>query len=188
MANATAGACTQNDIIQFEIIILKTLEWKIDITNFSTWINETTINWDEFIENVDIFSNQLILNFDLLKTFKFRTHSENGIILFRKFCQYIDIISFDVEYLMYFERILCISVIYLLILEYFNMTDLSSKDYLRIEEINKFNDLNWLFDRFLINFYSIEFANILEHIQFTSCYFGSVLHLDANNFDENVFI
>lgn len=186
MANATEKACSLQDIIKQEFTILETLEWKVNLTNFSTWINETTINWDQFVDNIHLHSNEIRLNLNLIRNFKFRENNLQSLNLFRAFTQFIDIISFDIEYLLYFERILCLSVIYLLILKYFNMIDLSQIPYLKMDHVNNYYEFNLLFDRFLNKYYSLEFANIFDHIQYTSCYIESALHFEQINIEEIV--
>lgn len=186
MANSTEHACTHEDIIRHETLILNTLNWQIHLTSFSTWINETTLNWDDFLNEIDIYGNELMLNLNLLKSSKFRENSIQSLCLFRAFTQYIDIISFDVEYLWYFERILCLGVIYLLMLKYFRLIDFSKVSYLRIEHVNHLYEFNLLFDRFLNKYYSLEFVNVFDHIQYASCYIESVLHFDEVNLAEIV--
>lgn len=186
MANATEHACTHNDIIHHEALILQTLNWQINQTSFATWANETTLNWDNFIENIEIHGSELMLNLNMLRSAKFRENSIQSLCLFRAFAQYIDIISFDVEYLWYFERILCLGVIYLLMLKYFRLVDFSLVLYLRMEHVSHLYEFNLLFDRFLNRYYSLEFVNIFDHIQYASCYIESVLHFDEVNVAEIV--
>ena len=186
MANATESACTHEDIVVHEAHILQTLDWQIELTSFSTWINETTLNWDDFINEIEENGSELMLNFNMLQSSKFREQTMQSLFLFRAFTQYIDIISFDVEYLWYFERILCLGVIYLLMLKFFKLVDFSLISYLRIEHVSQLYTFNLLFDRFLNRYYSLEFVNIFDHIQYASCYIESKLHFDDIDFAEIV--
>lgn len=187
-ANATENACTQQEIIAQESLILSTLEWKINLTNFSTWVNETTLNWDFFIEEIDFYSQDLLINTDGLKAFRFRDKNIQSFNLFRSLTQFVDTISLDVEYLIYSERILCISIIYLLMLKVFNMLDFSKIAFIQMEHIEQFFELNLLFSKFLMNFYSMDFSNIFEHIQYASCYMDSILTFEDNNQNEEIVI
>jgi hypothetical protein len=178
LANATNSACTHSDIVRQETLILKTLNWQIDLTSFSTWINETTLSWDDFLSNIHFFGSELMLNLNMLQSSRFRANSIRSLNLFRAFTQYIDIISFDVEYLWYVERILCLGVLYLLMLKYFGLVDFSQFSYITIEHVNHLYEFNLLFDRFLNRYYTLEFVNIFDHIQYASCYIATNLHFE----------
>ena len=186
MANATESACTHKDIIQQETLILQTLNWKIDLTTFSSWINHTTLSWDNFITNIECYAPDLMLNQSILHSSRFRANQIQGLYLFRAFTQYIDIISFDVEYLLFSERILCLSIIYLLLLKYFRLVDFSQVSFIMLKHVNHLHEFNLLFDRFLEVNYSLNFANIFDIIQYASCYMESVLHFEEVNFGEIV--
>ena len=156
--------------------------------NFSTWINHNTVNWDLFVENIEEFSNDIPLNVDFIKQFKFRAQNPQSFNLFRRLTQYIDIITFDVEYLSFSERHLTSSVIFILILQCFGMVDFSQIPFLQMENIEHVKEVVFLFNRYLNHFYSIEFVNIFEHIQYVSCYMDSILNFEnVEEFDE-VFI
>lgn len=188
MANATESACSHKDIITQETLILQTLNWKIDLTNFSTWINHSTLSWDNFIKNIKNFAPELMLNESILQSSKFRAKESQSLCLFRAFTQYIDIISFDVEYLLFSERILCLSVIYLLLLKYFGFVDFSLVSFIQLEHVNHLHEFNLLFDRFLEVNYSLSFANIFEIIQYASCYMETVLDFEEINVNDIVSI
>ncbi len=187
LAAATENACTYNDIIIQECLILKTLEWEMNITNFSTWINETTITWDTYVNDYLIDSNEFMLNIDLISLIRFRINNNiQSLMLFRMYTQYIDLISLDTDYLFYSEKIICLTLIYLLILKSFNLIDFTKIAYLKIQDIDHLFELNLLFDRFLNKFYSLEFPNIFDHIQYVSCFLDAQLHFDGTGLDNIV--
>lgn len=177
-ANATENACTQQEIKEQEALILSTLDWKINLTNFSTWINEATLNWDNFIFRIDFFAQELLINTEPLKAFRFRDKNTQSFRLFRSLTQYIDVISLDVEYLLYSEKILCIALVYLLMLKEFNMVDFSQVGFLQMEDIQYYYEFNLLFSKFLHAYYSLDFINIFDHIQYASCYLDGVLNFN----------
>ena len=58
------------------------------------------------------------------------------------------------------------------------MVNFSAVDFLRMENISQFYEFNVLFSRFLQSYYSLEFNNIFDHIQYASCFIESILSFD----------
>jgi hypothetical protein len=188
-AQATENAFTLEELIFQEQLILNNIQWDMDLPNLSTWINNTTINWDSFIENIDTFSEDIAFNVDFLRPFKFRDRNLQSFNLFRSLTQFVDIICLDVEYLSFTEKYLTTSVIFLLILKCFGMVNFLQIPFLQMENIEYVNEVVILFNRYLNHFYNIEFVNIFDHIQYVSCYMDSVLNFnDVEQMDEVCFI
>ena len=172
-ASTTNEACSLKDIISHERLILRHLNWDINLPNFSTWINSSTVNWDIFLDNIERFASDISMNINNLKNFKFRNQTPQSFNLFRSLTQYIDIICLDVDYLYYNEKYLVISVIFLLIFKSFGLLDFSQIPFLQMGELEKYYEVVLIFSRFLNNFYNVEFVNIFDHIQYVSCYMES---------------
>ena len=178
-SDATENYFSREDIIVHEQLIMKNLQWEINLPNFSTWINNTTMDWDLFIDNIHIFSEDIAFDVNDLKSFKFRDRNPRSFNLFCTLTQYIDIICLDIGYLSYLEKYLIISIIFLLILKCFGIVDFSQIAFLQMENIEQLNyEFVLFFNRFLNKFYNMEFVNIFDHIQFVSCYMDSNLNLN----------
>jgi len=140
------------------------------------------------VVNIQFYSNDIRLDFNVFKRTKFWENNLQSLNLFRLFTQFIDIISLDVEYLFYFERILCLAVNYLIILKYFNIIDFTQIVRLKMSHICDYHEFNLLFDSFLNRYYSLEFTNIFDHIRYSSCNMQSALHFEEIIIDNIVWI
>lgn len=177
---STENAFSVQDIISQELLILNNLQWDINLPNFSTWINHCTLNWDLFIENIDSIENDFGFNLDFLRIFKFKDQNALSFNLYRSLTQYIDIICYDVEYLCFREKYITTSVIFLLLLKFFELVDFNQIAFLQLENIEHIPGIISFFNKYLNIFYKIEFVNIFEHVQYVSCY------MDSNLFFNNV--
>ena len=88
------------------------------------------------------------------------------------------------EYLNYYEKYLTISIIFLLILKCFGMINFSKITFLQMEDIEQFNEVVFIFNRFLNDFYNLDFVNIFNHIQYASCYMDSIFNFDDFEVEE----
>jgi hypothetical protein len=177
-ANTTENACSLEDIIIHEQLVLKYLQWDIDLPNFSTCINNFTVKWDYFIENINNYTDNISIDLNFLKNFKFREQNPISFNLFRTLTQLIDIIIFDVEYLQLHEKYLTISIIFLIFFRFYGRINFSEIPFLENNHIQENEDIIFIFNKFLKNFCNIEYINIIDHIKYVSCYMDSILFFD----------
>ena len=99
----------KSEIINQEIIILKTLKWKIQYINLSDLGNLLTDKWDTIINKFNKDDN----NNDKFPIF--RNDPEFNNLLLDHFFQFLDYISLDYFYNFLHEKYICVSVIYIII-------------------------------------------------------------------------
>jgi hypothetical protein len=184
-ASTTENACTYEDIQMHERLILKYLQWDINLPNFSTWINTVTLQWDSFGEIIHTLSDKIPIDPTFLSNFKFRAQNKISLNLFQTLTQLIDIIIYDIEYLQFHEKFLTISIVFLLFFKFYNRINFSEIAFLEISHIDKNQDVIFVFNLFLNKYYNIDYLNIFDHIQYVSCYMDSIIYSENTKMGGN---
>ena len=100
---------TKSDIRNQEIMILKSLNWRIQYTNLCDLGNLLTYNWDNIINNLN-------KNFNAQDKYPlFRNDPIYKYLLLDHFFQILDYISLDYLFNFVNEKYICVSVIYIII-------------------------------------------------------------------------
>lgn len=89
------------------------MSWSLNPVTFNTWLNWYTSQWDLFIESFTTLSEHPELNGKMY----FKKADDNSYSLYRKVCQYTDLIAMD--YCLQFEdkRLLIASIMFIVIFE-----------------------------------------------------------------------
>lgn len=161
----------KSEIINQEIIILKTLKWKIQYINLSDLGNLLTDKWDTIINKFNKDDN----NNDKFPIF--RNDPEFNNLLLDHFFQFLDYISLDYFYNFLHEKYICVSVIYIII-------GVAKKIFSYQNAFQFFNNLNpqnsenflkyhHFFFKFSKQYFKITMAEILDVLKYV-CQFAVI--------------
>ena len=161
----------KSEIINQEIIILKTLKWKIQYINLSDLGNLLTDKWDTIINKFNKDDN----NNDKFPIF--RNDPEFNNLLLDHFFQFLDYISLDYFYNFLHEKYICVSVIYIII-------GVAKKIFSYQNAFQFFNNLNpqnsenflkyhYFFFEFSKQYFKITMAEILDVLKYV-CQFAVI--------------
>jgi hypothetical protein len=159
---------TITQILDYELKILQTLNWKIIYPTLNDWANLITHEWDLFSEKEANEHNNYIP--------KFRKDRNFGDIIIKKYFLILDIISLDYYSIFMHEKNICIGILYYLI----GM----SKGYFGIDDVlNMFsrhnNNLNnnlyaykeW-FTNICINVFNFQIGELEESLNYIGQFFN----------------
>lgn len=167
-SHSTDFAYSTEDILKFEKKMLNILKWRIHFPTLAFWANYITSKWDKFAKEFSVkHTYDLNSSFKKIKLPNFRAKTDEEYYFFRNYFQIIDVISLDVDYLQFSEKVLCASVAYLLIGLYFKCFSIVqvAKDFWKDPATySAFQDLNIIFQRFLINYLNIGLDIVIEYV------------------------
>ena len=161
----------KSEIINQEIIILKTLKWKIQYINLSDLGNLLTDKWDTIINKFNKDDN----NNDKFPIF--RNDPEFNNLLLDHFFQFLDYISLDYFYNFLHEKNICVSVIYIIIgvakkiFSYQNAFQFFSN--LNPQNSENFLKYHHFFFKFSKQYFKITMAEILDVLKYV-CQFSLI--------------
>lgn len=175
---STASSVSAADIVECEIEILKTLKFKINFPTLNTFFNLFSLKWDTFIENntKNINNDFLLDDLKISKHLKkFRENLEYNNHLFKKASLILDLIVLDIKYLQYNEKMIILSVFYLLIglnLNIFTLEKIINFD-LNFSLLEDCYEFNLLYTRFIQNYVEamLELENMVECFKYTTQFF-----------------
>ena len=162
---------TKSDIRNQEVLILKTLHWKIQYISLCDLGNLLTFNWDNII-------NDLNKNFSGPDKYPiFRNDSQYKYLLLDHFFQILDYISLDYMFNFVNEKYICVSVIYIIVGVAKNI--FSYKDAFEL-----FNDINPMniqkvrnyqnfFFKLCQKYFKINIIEILDSLKYV-CLFSAI--------------
>ena len=127
-------------IILLEEKIMTILKWKIYYVNINTWLNWYICQWDLFIDTVESIKNELIKNYEEQNIFYFEKKNEQAYYNYRLIYQIIEIIKFDIDSLLYDNKILVLCAIFICIENYYKKINNTNSTYILI--FNKFIQFN----------------------------------------------
>ena len=161
----------KSEIINQEIIILKTLKWKIQYINLSDLGNLLTDKWDTIINKFNKDDN----NNDKFPIF--RNDPEFNNLLLDHFFQFLDYISLDYFYNFLHEKYICVSVIYIIIgvakkiFSYQNAFQFFSN--LNPQNSENFLKYHHFFFKFSKQYFKITMAEIIDVLKYV-CQFSLI--------------
>ena len=159
---------SKTEILNQEIIILKTLNWKIQYINLCDIGNLLTYEWDSIINDI----NKGLKDDD--KFPKFRNDLKYKNLLLDHYFQLLDFISLDYFYNFINEKYVCVSLMYIIV-------GVAKKVFLYRNALECFNDiLNYEnvrnYQRFFFNFskqyFKININEILDILKYVCLFSG----------------
>ena len=167
-----------NKIILLEEKIMTLLKWKIYYVNINTWLNWYICQWDLFIDTVELVKNELINNYGEQNIFYFEKKNEQAYYNYRLIHQLIGIIKFDLDSLLYDNKILVLCAVFLCIENYYNKINKTNKAYKSV-----FNN----FIKFNINENIIINENYINTMKYCKELIYKFLENNLYNFDLPIF-
>ena len=171
-ALACANAYTIGEILNFEMVILNELNWKIQFPNLSDWANYIMMKWDNYALN----------NFNLPK---FRMDNEYGNQLFINFFMILDVISLDYYSLFVQEKGICVSLVFLLVgicMKYFSFNDVSNL-FNNCSNFSQVTDFRQFFDNVCESEFNINKEDITEYINYVCMFFKMKFQYNKPNME-----
>ena len=162
---------TKSDIINQEIMILKSLNWRIQYTTLCDLGNLLTYNWDNIIINLN-------KNFNAQDKYPlFRNDPIYKYLLLDHFFQILDYISLDYLFNFVNEKYICVSVIYIIIgvaKKIFSYKD-AFELFNNISPINNKKVKNYqnFFFNFCQEYFKISMIEILDSLKYV-CLFSAI--------------
>ena len=162
---ACDNSYSKNEIINQELMILKTLNWKIQYINLSDLGNLVTFKWDEIIKDLNKNSN------NKEKYPIFRNDPIFKDLLLDHYFQFLDYISLDYFYNFVHEKYICVCVMYIII-------GIAKKIFSYNDAFQFFNNINLInnedfriYQRFFFNFVKqnlklsmVEILDVLKYV------------------------
>jgi len=118
----------------------------------------------------------------------FRKNNASSYNLIRAFFQYLDMIVLDFCYLEYTEKLLGLSILYILmsnIIGNLDFRNLKERLCFTNEDINNNIEFNLLFERFLYYYWELRFESLLEHIYYVSFIIDSEFSIIPPQLNQN---
>lgn len=171
---------SKTEIINKEIIILKTLNWKIQYINLCDLGNLLTFEWDSIIKDV----NKSLNNND--KFPKFRNDPEYKNLLLDHYFQILDYISLDYFYNFINEKYLCVSLMYIIV-------GVANKTFVykdafecfnNIQNYEKFRNYQRFFFNFCKQYFKININEIIDILKYV-CLFSGIKFESSNNTNDS---
>jgi hypothetical protein len=191
-------AYNKKQIIKYEQYVLEILNYRIIYPNLGFWANYTLLKWDEF---TDFFLKKYTFDLPLyfkhgLKLPKFRENTDEEYFLFRNFFQIIDLITLDFEFMKFSDKLLSISIIYILVglmLKIFTLSEVLKEYTNGSQFFSKFIELNDIFNKFINSYFATGLDDLIDHLiyvcQFFNIQFDYSLPINQNeSIDQMVII
>ena len=161
---------SKSEILNYEVVVLKTLKWKIQYINLCDLANILISKWDSIIIDVN-------KNFNEGDKFPFFLNDPKyKNLLFNHFFQILDYISLDYFYNFLHEKYICVSVMFIII-------GVAKKVFTYEETFQFFNNINPQnteiyrgYQRFFFNFvkqyFKINMVEILDVLKYVCLFSG----------------
>jgi len=160
--------------------------------NFITiadWSNLITLKWDSFMNDIHKFITDLAYSQTQFSKPYFRKNNTSSYNLIRAFFQYLDMIVLDYYYLEFTEKLLGLSLLYILMSNIMGNLDfrlLKEKLCFTIDEINRNIEFNVLFERFLFYYWELRLEFLFEHIFYVSFLIDSQFSINPPKLNQNI--
>jgi len=172
---------SKNEILNYELIVLKTLKWKIQYINLCDLSNILIAQWDSII----IDANKNFNEGDKYPVFLNDPKYNN--LLFNHYFQILDYISLDYFYNFLHEKYVCISVMYIIIgvaKKAFSYED-AFKFFNNIRPQN--TEISRSYQRFFFNFvkryFKISMVEILNVLKYVCLFSGIKFESEIDSID-----
>ena len=161
---------SKSEILNYEVVVLKTLKWKIQYINLCDLANILISKWDSIIIDVNKNFNEGDKFPVFLKDPKYNN------LLFNHYFQILDYISLDYFYNFLHEKYICVSVMFIII-------GVAKKVFTYEETFQFFNNINPQnteiyrgYQRFFFNFvkqyFKINMVEILDVLKYVCLFSG----------------
>lgn len=169
---------SKSEILNYELIVLKTLKWKIQFINLCDLANILISQWDSIIFDVNKNFN------DGDKFPVFLNDPKYNNLLFNHYFQILDYISLDYFYNFLHEKYICISVMYIIIgvaknifayedaFQFFNN--------IRPQNTEIFRSYQRFFFNFVKRYFKINMVEILDVLKYV-CLFSGIKFESGND-------
>ena len=174
-SSSTAGACSSEDIRDFEKQMIKTLSWKVQYPNLAYWANLITKEWDTFV----LDNPNLRDSFHL-----FRNDAQLGYSLFKNLFLFLDVMTLDYIHLKYNEKKLCLSLCYLLLglsLQCFSLDNILH-GLSNIQPNGSFYTFNTVFNFFIKLRFNLELDDLRNEIEYSVLFFDIYYDYNESHF------
>ena len=167
-AHSTAGACSVDEIREFEKEMLKTLSWRTQFSNLSSWFNLISKEWDIFIQE-----NQNLQNIFHV----FRKDKQLGNILFQNLFLILDVMVLDYNHLKFNEKKICLALSYLFLGYTYQSFTLDNilHGLCNIQPNENFYGFNTVFNYFIKLRFNLELDMLRDEIEY-SCFFFDIIY------------
>ena len=165
-------------IFFFEQKIMILLKWKIFYVNINTWLNWYICQWDLYVDSVDFVKKEIIKNYGESNIFYFKKNNEQSYYNYRIINQLIKLIKFDLNSILYDNKLLVMCTIFICIEYFYNKINKSNKTYIIL-----FNN----FIKFNINENIINDDNFINTLKYCKELEYGFLENNLYNFDLPIF-
>ena len=173
-----------NDISVQKILILEQkvmtlLKWKIIFVNINTWLNWYICQWDLYVDNAYNVKTEIINNYGENNIFYFKEKNEQSYYNYRIINQLIELIKFDLESILYDNKLLVMCTIFICIEDFYKKINTNNKTY---------NLLYNNFIKFNINENIINDKNYINTMKYCKNITNKFLENNLYNFDLPIFL
>ena len=130
---------TVKKIILYEQKIMILLKWKISSVNINTWLNWYICQWDLYVDSANSVKKEIINNYGEKNIFYFKKNNEQSYYNYRIINQLIEIIKFDLESILYDNKLLVMCTILVCIESFYNKINNNKIYILLFNNFIKFN-------------------------------------------------
>ena len=168
---------SKSEILNYELVVLKTLKWKIQYINLCDLANVLIAQWDSIIIGVN-------KNFNEGDKFPvFLNDPKYNNLLFNHYFQILDYISLDYFYNFLHEKYICISVMYIIIgvaknaFTYEDAFQFFNK--IRPQNTEIYRSYQCFFFNFVKQYFKINMVEILDVLKYVCLFSG--IKFDSND-------
>jgi len=169
---------SKSEILNYELIVLKTLKWKIQFINLCDLANILISKWDSIIFDVNKNFN------DGDKFPVFLNDPKYNNLLFNHYFQILDYISLDYFYNFLHEKYICISVMYIIIGVAKNIFTYEDAfqffNNIRPQNTEIFRSYQRFFFNFVKRYFKINMVEILDVLKYV-CLFSGIKFESGND-------
>lgn len=169
---------SKSEILNYELIVLKTLKWKIQFINLCDLANILISQWDSIIFDVNKNFN------DGDKFPMFLNDPKYNNLLFNHYFQILDYISLDYFYNFLHEKYICISVMYIIIGVAKNIFTYEDAfqffNNIRPQNTEIFRSYQRFFFNFVKRYFKINMVEILDVLKYV-CLFSGIKFESGND-------
>lgn len=169
---------SKSEILNYELIVLKTLKWKIQFINLCDLANILISQWDSIIFDVNKNFN------DGDKFPVFLNDPKYNNLLFNHYFQILDYISLDYFYNFLHEKYICISVMYIIIGVAKNIFTYEDAfqffNNIRPQNTEIFRSYQRFFFNFVKRYFKINMVEILDVLKYV-CLFSGIKFESGND-------
>ena len=165
-------------IFFFEQKIMILLKWKIFYVNINTWLNWYICQWDLYVDSADFVKMELIKNYGETNIFYFKKNNEQSYYNYRIINQLIKIIKFDLNSILYDNKLLVMCTIFICIEHFYNKINNNNTTYILL--FNNFIKCN-------LNENIINDENYINTLKYCKELIYGFLENNLYNFDLPIF-